>query len=202
MLRKAPSPELNNARLTRRLLGVCLGAPWKGAKLQCESHKPTRQLTLQPVAAEASREAMNCLKPLVPESQDSRRSASQRAVIRMNTEQVPKPSNVEADRVETWGRPSSDSSPDGSSAGAGTDLRGRPARGTVWLSAWARCPDAIRTIHALLNRGHREVVDCDLSGCLDSIPHSPQEALHSVKVKLSRWPRVFGGRCVIGMAPG
>jgi len=31
--------------------------------------------------------------------------------------------------------------------------------------------DAIRTIHGLLNRGHREVVDCDLSGYFDSIPH-------------------------------
>ena len=32
--------------------------------------------------------------------------------------------------------------------------------------------DAIRTIHGLLNRGHREVVDCDLSGYFDSIPHA------------------------------
>ena len=31
--------------------------------------------------------------------------------------------------------------------------------------------DAIRTIHGLLNRGYREVVDCDLSGYFDSIPH-------------------------------
>jgi group II intron reverse transcriptase/maturase len=32
--------------------------------------------------------------------------------------------------------------------------------------------DAIRAIHGLLNRGHREVVDCDLSGYFDSIPHA------------------------------
>lgn len=31
--------------------------------------------------------------------------------------------------------------------------------------------DAIRTIHGLLNRGYRNVVDCDLSGYFDSIPH-------------------------------
>jgi group II intron reverse transcriptase/maturase len=31
--------------------------------------------------------------------------------------------------------------------------------------------DAIRTIHGLLNRGYRDVVDCDLSGYFDSIPH-------------------------------
>ena len=31
--------------------------------------------------------------------------------------------------------------------------------------------DAIRTIHGLLNQGHREVVDCDLRGYFDSIPH-------------------------------
>jgi len=31
--------------------------------------------------------------------------------------------------------------------------------------------DAIRTIHGLLNQGHREVVDGDLSGYFDTIPH-------------------------------
>ena len=36
-------------------------------------------------------------------------SASKQAVMRMNTEQVPKPSNVDADPVETWGRLPSDS---------------------------------------------------------------------------------------------
>jgi len=50
-----------------QLVRVCLSAPWKGAGLQWESRKmkPTRQLSLQPVAAEASMEAMKCSKPLV-----------------------------------------------------------------------------------------------------------------------------------------
>jgi hypothetical protein len=48
-----------------RCLRACLSAPWKGAELQWESTKPTRQLTLQPVAAEAGMEAMKCSKPLV-----------------------------------------------------------------------------------------------------------------------------------------
>jgi len=51
-----------------------LRAPWKGAELQWES-KPTRQLSLQPVAAEAGLEVMNGPKPLVQKA----RSAGQRA---------------------------------------------------------------------------------------------------------------------------
>ncbi len=39
---------------------------------------------------------------------DIRGSASEQAVMRMNTEQVPKPSNVDADPVQTWGRLVSD----------------------------------------------------------------------------------------------
>ena len=43
--------------------------------------------------------------------------------------------------------------------------------------------DAIRNIHGLLNRGHREVVDCDLSGYFDSIPH--HELMKSVARRVS-----------------
>lgn len=43
--------------------------------------------------------------------------------------------------------------------------------------------DAIRKIHGLLNQGHREVVDCDLSGYFDSIPH--HELMKSVARRVS-----------------
>ncbi len=43
--------------------------------------------------------------------------------------------------------------------------------------------DAIRAIHGWLNRGHREVVDCDLSGYFDSIPH--HELMQSVARRIS-----------------
>lgn len=43
--------------------------------------------------------------------------------------------------------------------------------------------DAIRTIHGLLNRGHCEVVDCDLSGYFDSIPHA--QLMKSVARRIS-----------------
>lgn len=43
--------------------------------------------------------------------------------------------------------------------------------------------DAIRTIHGLLNQGYREVVDCDLSGYFDSIPH--HELMKSVARRVS-----------------
>ena len=43
--------------------------------------------------------------------------------------------------------------------------------------------DAIRAIHALVNTGHTEVVDADLSGYFDSIPHS--ELMKSVARRVS-----------------
>lgn len=43
--------------------------------------------------------------------------------------------------------------------------------------------DAIRAIHGLLNQGYRDVVDCDLSGYFDSIPHA--ELMKSVARRIS-----------------
>lgn len=43
--------------------------------------------------------------------------------------------------------------------------------------------DAIREVHSLVNRGHLEVVDADLSGYFDSIPHP--ELLKSVARRIS-----------------
>lgn len=48
--------------------------------------------------------------------------------------------------------------------------------------------DAIRAVHALLNTGHWEVVDADLSGYFDSIPHA--ELMKSVARRVSD-PRVL-----------
>jgi RNA-directed DNA polymerase len=42
---------------------------------------------------------------------------------------------------------------------------------------------AVREIHGLLNRGYREVVDCDLSGYFDSIPH--HELMKSIARRVS-----------------
>jgi RNA-directed DNA polymerase len=43
--------------------------------------------------------------------------------------------------------------------------------------------DAVRQVHALLNTGHTEVVDADLSGYFDSIPHA--ELMKTVARRLS-----------------
>ena len=43
--------------------------------------------------------------------------------------------------------------------------------------------DAVKAVHQLLNTGHREVVDADLSGYFDSIPHA--ELLKSVARRVS-----------------
>jgi RNA-directed DNA polymerase len=46
--------------------------------------------------------------------------------------------------------------------------------------------DAVRAVHSLLNTGHTEVVDADLSGYFDSIPHA--ELMKSVARRISdRW---------------
>ncbi len=46
--------------------------------------------------------------------------------------------------------------------------------------------DAVRRVHSLLNTGHREVVNADLSGYFDSIPHA--ELMTSVARRISdRW---------------
>ena len=79
-----------------------MSAPWKGAELQWES-KPTRQLSFQPVAAKGGMEVMKCLKHLGVKGPFCG-SASEQAVMQMNIEQVPKPSDVDADPAQTWGR--------------------------------------------------------------------------------------------------
>ena len=43
--------------------------------------------------------------------------------------------------------------------------------------------DAVNRVHALVNRGHREVIDADLSGYYDSIPHA--ELMKSVARRIS-----------------
>ncbi len=43
--------------------------------------------------------------------------------------------------------------------------------------------DALRRVHALVNTGHREVIDADLSGYYDSIPHA--ELMKSVARRIS-----------------
>ena len=43
--------------------------------------------------------------------------------------------------------------------------------------------DAVRNVHKLLNTGHREVIDADLSGYFDSIPHA--ELMKSVARRVS-----------------
>ena len=73
---------------------------------------------------------------------------------------------------------------DGGGAGPGADLRGRPAAGAIRLSArnavpWTPC----KQVQGLLSSGHTEVVDADLCGYFDSIPHA--ELMKSVARRVS-----------------
>ena len=89
-------------------LRACLSAPWKGAELQWESNE-THPAAYAPAGSSrgehGSDEMLEALGVKGPKSG----SASQQAVMRMNIEQVPKPSDVDADPVQTWGRLPSDS---------------------------------------------------------------------------------------------
>ena len=66
----------------------------------------------------------------------------------------------------------------------GADLRGRPATGAIRLPAGPQRPGR-RSSRSMrwLNTGHTEVVDADLSGYFDSIPHA--ELMKSVARRVS-----------------
>lgn len=98
------SPTMYNN--TVGTLRARLSAPWKGAELQWGSN-PTRQLSFQPVAAEGGVEVMKRLEHLGDKGPLCG-SASEQAAMQMNTEKVPKPSDVDADPAQTWGRLSLD----------------------------------------------------------------------------------------------
>ena len=73
---------------------------------------------------------------------------------------------------------------DGGDVGLGADLRGRLAAGAVCLPAGTQCPGRrLRRSTTLAERGHTEVVDADLSGYFDSIPHA--ELMKSVARRVS-----------------
>src|ERR1700727_1232233 len=60
-----------------------------------------------------------------------------------------------------------------------TDLE--PEQHAYWAEHSAL--DAVRQVHGLLNSGHTEVVDADLSGYFDSIPHA--ELMKSIARRIS-----------------
>ena len=72
---------------------------------------------------------------------------------------------------------------DGGGSDPGADLRGGPGTGTIRLSRGRTRLDAVRQVHGLLNTRHTEVIDADLSGYFDSIPHA--ELMKSVSRRVS-----------------
>ena len=72
---------------------------------------------------------------------------------------------------------------DGGDGGLGADLRGRLAAGAICLPPGRSALDAVEQVQALLTSGHTEVIDADLSGYFDSIPHA--ELMKSVARRVS-----------------
>src|SRR5215831_1493274 len=66
----------------------------------------------------------------------------------------------------------------GSSFGTRTHIRSRPAAGQYAYGKDRSALDAVRHVHQLINTGHGEIVDADLSSYCDTLPHS--ELLKSV----------------------
>ncbi len=48
--------------------------------------------------------------------------------------------------------------------------------------------DAVKRVHSLLNTGHNEVVDCDLSNCFGEIPHAEPVTSIARRVSDGRMP--------------
>ena len=74
-------------------------------------------------------------------------------------------------------------SADGNGAGLGADLRGRSGAGAVRLSSRAPRLDAVRQVERLVRGGRTAVVDGDLSGYFDAIPHA--ELMKSLSRRIS-----------------
>ena len=72
---------------------------------------------------------------------------------------------------------------DGRGASLGADLRGRLEPEQHAYRPERSALDAVRQVERLLRSGHTEVVDADLSGYFDSIPHA--ELMKSVSRRIS-----------------